>query len=88
MSPLLVPVTVLVAVGVAGSSSVWPGLERVLGGLALVLVAAMTLLAPGVVWRGHQAERTLATIPDDVSCAEWPALYSGGAAIGLARDRG
>ena len=88
MSPLLVPVTVLVAIGVAGSSSVWPGLERVLGGLALVLLAAMTLLAPGVVWRGHQAERTLATIPDDVSCAEWPALYSGGAAIGLARDRG
>jgi hypothetical protein len=48
----------------------------VLGGFALALVAVTALLAPGVVWRGHQAERTLATIPDDVSCAEWPASYS------------
>jgi hypothetical protein len=76
MSPLLVPVAVLVAVGVAGPVSRWPRLERMLGGFALALVAVTALLAPGVVWRGHQAERTLATIPDDVSCAEWPASYS------------
>ncbi|HEX2428318.1 MAG TPA: hypothetical protein VHI53_10325 [Gaiellaceae bacterium] len=76
MSPLLVPVAALVAVGVAGPVSRWPRLERVLGGFALALVALTALLAPGVVWRGHQAERTLATIPDDVSCAEWPASYS------------
>jgi hypothetical protein len=76
MSPLLVPVAVLAAVGVGGPVSRWPRLERVLGGFALALVAAAALLAPGVVWRGHQAERTLATIPDDVSCAEWPASYS------------
>ena len=88
MSPLLVPVAVLVAVGVAGPVSRWPRLERGLGGFALALVAATALLAPGVVWRGHEAERTLATIPDDVSCAEWPARYSGGAAVGLARHRG
>ena len=79
MSPLLVPVAVLVAVGVAGPVSRWPRLERGLRGFALALVAATALLAPGVVWRGHEAERTLATIPDDVSCAEWPARYSGGA---------
>jgi hypothetical protein len=76
MSPLLVPVAVLAAVGVGGPVSRWPRLERVLGGFALALVVAAALLAPGVVWRGHQAERTLATIPDDVSCAEWPASYS------------
>ena len=76
MSPLLVPAAVLVAVGVAGPVSRWPRLERVLGGFALALVAVTALLAPGVVWRGHQAERTLETIPDDVSCAEWPASYS------------
>ena len=46
----------------------------------------MTLLAPGVAWRGHEAERTLATIPDDVSCAEWPRRYSD-SAIRLAADR-
>ena len=46
----------------------------------------MTLLAPGVAWRGHGAERTLSTIPDDVSCAEWPRRYSD-AAIRLAMDR-
>jgi hypothetical protein len=88
MSPLLVPGTVLVAVGVAGPVSRWPRLERGLGGFALALVVATALLAPGVVWRGHEAERTLATIPDEVSCADWPARYSGGAAEGLARDRG
>jgi hypothetical protein len=76
MSPLLVPVAVLVAVGVAGPVSRRPRLERGLGGYALMLVAVTALLAPGVVWRGHQAERTLATIPDDVSCADWPARYS------------
>jgi hypothetical protein len=78
MSPLLVPGAVLVAVGLAGPVSRWPRLERGLGGFALALVAATALLAPGVVWRGHAAERTLATIPDDVSCADWPELYSGG----------
>jgi len=78
MSPLLVPGAVLVAVGLAGPVSRWPRLERGLGGFALALVAATALLAPGVVWRGHEAERTLATIPDDVSCADWPELYSGG----------
>lgn len=81
LSPILAPVAVLVALGVAAPRT---RVQRVTFGFALVLVAAMAVLAPGVAWRGHQAERSLSNIPEDVSCADWPALYSG-AAIRLAR---
>lgn len=84
MSPILVPVAVLVALGVGAPRD---RLERSLAGFALALVALMAVLAPGVVWRGHEADRALAGIQDDVSCAEWPARYSG-TAVGLARHRG
>jgi hypothetical protein len=75
LSPILVPMTVLVALGVSARQT---RAERGLAGFALAVVATMTILAPGVAWRGHGAERTLATIPDDVSCADWPDRYSGG----------
>ncbi len=57
LSPVLAPVAVLVALGV---SSPRTRLERVLGVFALGVVVATALLAPGVAWRGHEAERTLA----------------------------
>jgi hypothetical protein len=88
MSPLLVPGAVLVAVGVSAGHADWPRLQSALRVVVLALVAAMVVLAPGVVWRGHTAERSLANIPDDVSCADWPARYSGRASVGLARDPG
>lgn len=84
LSPVVAPTAVLVALGVAARRT---QLERGLAVFALAVVAAMALLAPGVVWRGHDAERSLANVPDDVSCAEWPARYSG-AAVRLAPDRG
>ena len=84
LSPILVPIAVLVAVGVSALST---RLEKGLAGFALAVVATMTLLAPGVAWRGHEAERTLTTIPDDISCADWPRRYSA-SAIRLAIDRG
>lgn len=83
LSPILVPLAVLIALGVSSPKT---RLERSLAGFALAVLATMTILAPGVAWRGHGAERTLATIPDDVSCAEWPGRYSG-SAIRLAADR-
>ena len=86
MSPLLVPGAVLVAIGVSGGSA-RPRLQRVLRVFALALVAALLVLAPGVVWRGHAADRSLANIPDDVRCAEWPTQYSG-VEVGHARDPG
>ena len=79
LSPLLVPAAVLAAIGVTRARSL-------LGGVALVTIAATTVLAPGVVWRGHAAERSLANVPSDVSCADWPERYSG-AAVGVALDR-
>ena len=82
LSPVLAPVAVLVAIGV---SSPRTRLERVLGVFALGVVVVTALLAPGVAWRGHEAERTLRNIPDDISCAEWPSRYSGDA-IRLLRD--
>jgi hypothetical protein len=88
MSPLLVPGAVLVAIGVSAGPSDWRRLQSALRVVALALVAAMLVLAPGVVWRGHTAERSLANVPDDVRCADWPAQYSGGAAVGLVRDPG
>ena len=88
MSPLLVPGAVLVAIGVSAAPTDWPRLQSALRVVVLALVAAMVVLAPGVVWRGHTAERSLANVPDDVSCADWPAQYSGAAAVGLARDPG
>ena len=76
LSPILVPMAVLIGLGV---SSPRTRLQQSLAVVVLGVLATMTLLAPGVAWRGHEAERTLATIPDDVSCAEWPGRYSGGA---------
>jgi hypothetical protein len=82
LAPVLVPLAVLVALGVSVPRT---RLERGLRAYALLVVIGMALLAPGVVWRGHDAERSLANVPEDVSCAEWPALYSEGA-VELARD--
>jgi len=82
LSPVLAPVAVLVAIGVSAPRT---RLERVLGVFALGVVVVTALLAPGVAWRGHEAERTLRNIPDDISCAEWPSRYSGDA-IRLLRD--
>jgi hypothetical protein len=84
MSPILAPVAVLVALGISPARD---RLERALAGFALGLVGLMAVLAPGVVWRGHTADRPLAAIPDDVSCVDWPARYSG-TAVRLARHRG
>jgi hypothetical protein len=86
MSPLLVPGAVLVAIGVSAAPTDWPRLQGALRVVVLALVAGMVVLAPGVVWRGHAAERSLANVPDDVNCADWPAQYSGAAGVGLARD--
>jgi hypothetical protein len=83
LSPILVPLAVLIALGVSQPRT---RLQGSLAGFALAVLATMAILAPGVAWRGHEAERTLATIPDDVSCAEWPRRYSD-AAIRLATDR-
>jgi hypothetical protein len=88
MSPLLVPGAVLVSIGVSAGPAGLPRLQGALRAVALALVAALIVLAPGVVWRGHTAERSLANVTDDVSCADWPARYSGGAAVGVARDPG
>jgi hypothetical protein len=89
MSPLLVPGAVLVAISVSAGTAGLPRLlQSALRVVVLALVTALVVLAPGVVWRGHTAERSLANVPDDVSCADWPAQYSGGAAVGLARDPG
>jgi hypothetical protein len=84
MSPIVAPVAVLVALGISPARD---RLERVLAGFALGLVGLMAVLAPGVVWRGHTADRTLTAIPDDVSCVDWPARYSG-TAVRPARHRG
>ena len=75
MSPLLVPGAVLVAIGVSAGPTGSLRLQSALRVVVLALVGAMLVLAPGVVWRGHTAERSLANVPDDVSCAEWPARY-------------
>ena len=74
ISPILAPMAVLVALGVCARRT---RTERWLGAFALLVVGLSIILAPGVVWRGHEAERTLASIPNDVSCARWPARYSG-----------
>jgi hypothetical protein len=75
MSPLLVPGAVLVAIGVSAGPTDSLRPQRTLRAAVLALVAAMIVLAPGVAWRGHTAERSLANVPDDVSCADWPARY-------------
>jgi hypothetical protein len=89
LSPVFVPAVVLVALGIAGPA-VRPRAvrERVPAACAVALVGAMALLAPGVVWRGHDATRSLANIPDDVGCASWPARYSAAGAVGLPPDGG
>jgi hypothetical protein len=69
LSPVLVPAAVLVALGV---SSPRTRLQRGLEIYALSFVAAMALLAPGVIWRGHTAERAPREILEDTSCASWP----------------
>lgn len=77
LSPVFVPVVVLVALGVGALTLAdRTRLERGLILCVVALVATMVILAPGVIWRGHQATRSLDNIPDDVSCATWPAVYS------------
>lgn len=85
MSPVLVPAAVLVALGVTARRT---RIERALGGFALFVVLGAAVIAPGVVWQGHGAERTLANIPEDTSCAHWPARYSAGSAERFAGDDG
>jgi hypothetical protein len=87
LSPVFVLAVVLAALGV-GTLRLTDRtrLERGLVICVVGLVTAMALLAPGVVWRGYTAARTLEGIPDDVSCAEWPAVYSASEAIRLAID--
>jgi hypothetical protein len=84
LSPILVPAAVLIAIGISTPRSRF---ERTLGASALLIVAAMTVLAPGVAWRGHDKARVAAPFADDSSCADWPASYSG-ARIRLPSDRG
>ena len=61
------------------------GLRRI--GPSSPAACAPRVRTPGVVWRGHAADRSLANIPDDVRCAEWATQYSG-AEVGHARDPG
>jgi hypothetical protein len=75
LSPILAPAAVLIAIGLSTPRT---QLQRVLAMVTLVIGVAMVLLAPGVVWRGHTETRDLTVVPDDVSCAEWPARYSSG----------
>jgi hypothetical protein len=87
LSPVFVLAVVLAALGVGTLRLAdRTRLERGLVICVVGLVTAMALLAPGVVWRGYTAARTLEGIPDDVSCAEWPAVYSASEAIRLAID--
>lgn len=89
LSPIFVPAVVLVALGVGAlAPSNRTRLERGLALSVVGLMATMVILAPGVVWRGHEAVRTLEGIPDDVSCARWPAAYSDREAVRVAIHRG
>lgn len=75
LSPVFVAAAVLVALAVAGHArSVQPRLERILRAWAIALVACMVVIAPGVVWYLHDAERTL-DFDLPVTCAEWPSRY-------------
>ena len=75
LSPVLAPAAVLVALGTASPRT---RLHRGLAAWAIACVCLLAALAPGVAWRSHQADRDLSNVPDDVSCAEWPASYSAG----------
>lgn len=75
LSPVLVPAAVLVALGVeAAGARPLSRLQRFLRAYAVAVVAVMALVAPGVAWYLHDAERALA-LDFPVDCADWPALY-------------
>ncbi len=77
LSPVFVPAAVLVALGVCGyGGRIWPSLQRVLRGYAVALIACMALIAPGIAWYLHDAERTL-RLDFPVDCADWPSRYEG-----------
>lgn len=73
LSPVLVPGAVLVAHGIA-LSSLEPRVQRILRTYAVVVVGAMALIAPGVAWYLHDADRAI-DLDFPVSCAEWPSRY-------------
>jgi hypothetical protein len=75
LSPVLVPAAVLVALGVEAARGS-PRLQRALRAYAVAAVAVMALIAPGVAWYLHDAEREL-ELDFPVACADWPALYPG-----------
>ncbi len=75
LSPVLVPAAVLIALGVeaAGTRSLYR-LQRFLKAYAVAVVAVMALIAPGVAWYLHDADRAL-ELDFPVDCADWPSLY-------------
>ncbi len=75
LSPIFVPAAVLVALGVTGrGTETLTGLRRGLRAWAVATVLFLTLLAPGVAWYLHDAERTL-DLDFPVTCADWPTRY-------------
>jgi hypothetical protein len=77
LSPVLVPGAVLVALGVAaGSDRDREPLRRALRTYAVAVVACLALLAPGIAWYLHDADRTQ-VLDFPVDCADWPARYPG-----------
>ena len=73
LSPVLVPGAVLVAHGIA-SGSLELRVQRILRTYAAVVVGAMALIAPGVAWYLHDADRAV-ELDFPVSCADWPSRY-------------
>ena len=73
LSPVLVPGAVLVAHGIA-SGSLERRAQRILRTFAVAVVGAMSLIAPGVAWYLHNADRAV-ELDFPVSCADWPSRY-------------
>ena len=73
LSPVLVPGAVLVAHGIA-SGSLERRAQRILRTYAVAVVGAMALIAPGVAWYLHNADRAV-ELDFPVSCADWPSRY-------------
>jgi hypothetical protein len=75
LSPVLVPGAVLVALGVTGDHArVGTRLLRALRAWSVATVVCIAVLAPGVAWYLHDADRALA-LDFSVSCADWPSRY-------------
>lgn len=75
LSPIFVPGAVLVALGATGvRETIGPIPRSVLRSWAVAVVVGMVVLAPGVAWYLHDADRAL-DLDFPVSCAEWPSRY-------------